>query len=80
VNSKNWPEIKSLSDKMEQESSDVGVQDLKSFAKENREKALLWIKMAEVAMRVGDVQGAEALLDAGLPPIKWIGGAQRVGI
>jgi tetratricopeptide (TPR) repeat protein len=64
VNSKNWPEIQSLSDKMEQESSDVGVQDLKSFAKENREKALLWIKMAEVAMRVGDVQGAEALLDA----------------
>ncbi|MFZ0435234.1 MAG: hypothetical protein WAL87_04585 [Chthoniobacterales bacterium] len=64
VNSKNWPEIQSLSDKMEQESSDVGVQDLKSFAKENREKALLWIKIAEVAMRVGDLQGAEALLDA----------------
>ncbi len=64
VNSKNWPEIQSLSDKLEQESSDVGPQDLKAFAKENREKALLWIKIAEVAMRVGDLQGAEALLDA----------------
>jgi hypothetical protein len=64
VNSKNWPEIQSLSDKLEQESSDVGAQDLKAFAKENREKALLWIKIAEVAMRVGDLQGAEALLDA----------------
>jgi tetratricopeptide (TPR) repeat protein len=64
VNSKNWPEIQNLSDKLEQESSDVGPQDLKAFAKENREKALLWIKMGEVAMRVGDLQGAEALLDA----------------
>lgn len=64
VNSKNWPEIQSLSDKLQQESSDVGAQDLKAFAKENREKALLWIKMGEVAMRVGDLQGAEALLDA----------------
>ena len=64
VNSKNWPEIQSLSDKLEQESSDVGAEDLKAFAKENREKALLWVKMAEVAMRVGDVHEAEALLDA----------------
>jgi tetratricopeptide (TPR) repeat protein len=64
VNSKNWPEVQSLSDKLEQESSDVGAEDLKAFAKENREKALLWVKMAEVAMRVGDVHEAEALLDA----------------
>ena len=64
VNSKNWPEVQSLSDKLEQESSDVGAEDLKAFAKENREKAILWVKMAEVAMRVGDVHEAEALLDA----------------
>jgi tetratricopeptide (TPR) repeat protein len=64
VNSKDWPEIQSLSEKLEQESSDVGGHDLKAFGKENRDKSLLWTKMAEVAMRVGDVQGAEALLDA----------------
>ena len=64
VNSKNWPEVEVLSEKLNQEDSDVGGQDLKAFAKENREKSLLWTKMAEVAIRVGDIQGAEALLDA----------------
>jgi hypothetical protein len=64
VNSKDWPEIQSLSDKLDQESSDIGWHDLKAFAKENRDKSLLWTKMAEVAMRIGDLQGAEALLDA----------------
>lgn len=64
INSKDWPEVEKLSDKLEQETSDVGVQNLKAFAKENRQKSLLWTKMAEVAMRVGDLPGAEALLDA----------------
>ena len=64
VNSKDWPQVDKLSDKLEQLSSDVGVQDLKAFAKENKQKSLLWTKMAETAMRVGDLQGAEALLDA----------------
>ena len=64
VNSKNWPEVEGHCEKLERETSDVRGQDLKAFAKENREKSLLWTKMAEVAMRVGDLQGAEALLDA----------------
>jgi len=64
VNSKDWPEVEKLSDKLDQESTDVGAQDLKAFAKENREKSLLWTRMAEVAMRGGDMQGAETLLDA----------------
>jgi tetratricopeptide (TPR) repeat protein len=64
LNSKDWPEIEKLSDKLEQESTDVGAQDLKAFAKENRQKSLLWTRMAEVAMRGGDMQGAESLLDA----------------
>jgi tetratricopeptide (TPR) repeat protein len=64
VNSKDWPEIEKLCDKLELESTDVGAQDMRAFAKENRQKSLLWTKMAEVAMRGGDMQGAEALLDA----------------
>jgi len=64
LNSKNWPELQTLSDKLEQESSDVGVQDLKAFAKENREKSVFWTKMSQVAMRGGDIQTAESLLDA----------------
>ena len=63
VNSKDWPEVEKLSDKLDQQSTDVGAQDLKAFAKENREKSLLWTRMAEVAMRGGDMQGAETLLD-----------------
>jgi len=64
VNSKNWSEIESLSHKLDQETTDVGWQDLKAFAKENREKSVFWTKMSEVAMRYGDVQTAESLLDA----------------
>jgi hypothetical protein len=64
LNSKNWPEVENLSTNLEQQAADLGTQDLRAFAKENRDKSLLWTKMSEVAMRAGDLQGAESLLDA----------------
>lgn len=64
LNSKNWPEVENLSRVLEEKTSDVATQDLRSFAKENRDKSLLWTKMAEVAMRGGDMQTAEALIES----------------
>lgn len=64
LNSKNWPEVDRLSAKLEKETSDVSAEDLKAFSKENRENSLSWVKTAELAMRMGDIQGAQSLLDA----------------
>jgi tetratricopeptide (TPR) repeat protein len=64
LNSKNWPEVENLSRSLEEKTSDVGTQDLRAFSKENRDKSILWTKMAEVAMRGGDIQTAEALIEA----------------
>ena len=64
LDSKDFPEIDNLADHLEKQSTDVGVADLKAFAKENREKSLLWIKMADIAARSGDISSAESLLDA----------------
>lgn len=66
VNSKNYPEIIKLSDTLSASCSDIGTQDLKAFAEENRKKALFWIGQADIAGRMGDSRAAQLLQEAAL--------------
>ena len=63
VNAKNYPEILKLSDNLSASCSDIGTQDLKAFAAENRKKAIFWIGQAEIAGRMGDARSAQLLLE-----------------
>lgn len=63
INAKNYPEILKLSEALSDSCSDLGTQDLKAFAEENRKKALFWIAQAEIAGRVGDARSAQLLLE-----------------
>jgi len=63
VNTKNYPEILKLTDNLSTSCSDIGTQDLKAFAEENRKKALFWVGQAEIAGRLGDTRSAQLLLE-----------------
>ena len=63
VNAKNYPEILKLSDNLSASCSDIGTQDLKAFAVENRKKALFWVGQAEISGRLGDARSAQLLLE-----------------
>ena len=63
VNSKNYPEILKLSGNLSASCSDIGTQDLKAFAEENRKKALFWVGQAEIAGRLGDARSTQLLLE-----------------
>ena len=52
-----------LSDNLSASCSDIGTQDLKAFAAENRKKAIFWIGQAEIAGRMGDARSAQLLLE-----------------
>ena len=64
VNAKNYPEILKLSDSLSASCSDIGTQDLKAFAAENRKKAIFWTGQAEIAGRMGDARSAQLLLES----------------
>lgn len=64
VDSKNYNEIETLSEKLSEECSDIGTQDLRAFAKANRQKALFWVSQAEIAARGGDGRSAQVLLES----------------
>jgi hypothetical protein len=63
VNTKNYPEILKLSGNLSASCSDIGTQDLKAFAEENRKKALFWVGQAEIAGRLGDARSTQLLLE-----------------
>ena len=63
INTKNYPEIMKLSDSLSASCSDIGTQDLKAFAEENRKKAIFWIGQAEIAGRMGDARASQLLLE-----------------
>lgn len=63
INTKNYPEILKLSGNLSTTCSDIGTQDLKAFADENRKKAVFWVGQAEIAGRLGDVRSAQLLLE-----------------
>ena len=63
VNGKNYPEVLKLSENLSASCSDIGTQDLKAFAVENRKKALFWAGQAEIAARTGDARSAQLLLE-----------------
>lgn len=63
INTKDYPEILKLSANLSTTCSDIGTQDLKAFADENRKKAVFWVGQAEIAGRLGDVRSAQLLLE-----------------
>lgn len=64
MTTRNYTEIHSLADTIEEESADPGMADIRSFALEHPRKSLRWVRQAELALTLGDQQSMVALMDA----------------
>ncbi|MDF1812724.1 MAG: hypothetical protein P1V20_10935 [Verrucomicrobiales bacterium] len=66
LNSRDYEGMLKLVETIESNGSDVGMSDIKVFAKEHPRKALFWANQAELALEGGDHKAMQSLMEAAM--------------